>query len=96
MKSSISEIKVALKALKIRHTNKQEWLKWFAQLEQVAKNLNCSTSDDLSDDVSDENFKAVGFSQAEADAFVFVMTQDCMGQSCTSVEMIERYFCYEL
>lgn len=91
-----SELKAALLGLKKRHTNKQEWLKWYAQLEQLLANVGENTREDLSEIVTAEHFVAVGFSPAEAEAFIFVMTQDCMGQACTSVEMIERYFCYEL
>lgn len=90
------EIQQALLCLKRQHAKKQDWLKWYAKLEQVASFVGCGPEDDISDLVFAQHFVSAGFTEAEADAFTFVMTQDCMGRACTSVEMIDRWFCYEI
>ena len=53
-----------------------------------------NTEEDITEHVSAEDFMTAGFSQAEAEAMIFVLTEDCMGQAVNSIEMIERYFCY--
>lgn len=53
-----------------------------------------NTTEDITENVSAEDFVAAGFSQDEAEAMIFVLTEDCMGQAVNSLEMVERYFCY--
>ena len=95
MKTTI-EITAVIKSLKKVHTNKQSWLGWYAKLESVSTALGMSAEDDISEMVSAENFVAAGFSQDEADAFVFVLTQEVMFRQVNSISTIERFFCYEV
>lgn len=53
-----------------------------------------STTEDIADHVTDADFVAAGFSADEAEAMIFVLTQDCMGQAVNSTEMMDRWFCY--
>ena len=53
-----------------------------------------STTEDITDHVTAADFVAAGFSADEAEAMIFVLTQDCMGQAVNSVEMMDRWFCY--
>ncbi len=53
-----------------------------------------NTTEDITEHVSAEDFVAAGFSPDEAEAMIFVLTEDCMGQAVNSLEMAERYFCY--
>lgn len=91
---TINEMPAGIKSLKAQHANKQIWLTFMAKLETVAKNLGCKSDEEM-EDAAESDFVAAGFSEIEAAALVFVMTQDCMGQACTSVEIIDRWFCYE-
>ena len=53
-----------------------------------------SATEDITDHVTDADFVAAGFSADEAQAMIFVLTQDCMGRAVNSVETIDRWFCY--
>jgi len=53
-----------------------------------------STTEDITDHVTAADFVSAGFSADEAEAMIFVLTQDCMGQAVNSTEMVDRWFCY--
>lgn len=53
-----------------------------------------SSTEDITDHVTAADFAAAGFSADEAEAMIFVLTQDCMGQAVNSTEMLDRWFCY--
>ena len=89
-----------LKNLKNQHKN--NWLAFNAKLNSVLEVLGkrlgvtWNTEEDITDHVSEADFVSAGFSAEEAKAMIFVLTEDCMGQPVNSLEMVERYFCYEL
>lgn len=97
MKTQI-EIELALKNLKRQH--KTNWLAFNTKIEGVlavlGKRTDCNwtASEDITEHVTADDFVSAGFSQAEAEALVFILTEDCMGQAVNSLEMVERYFCY--
>jgi len=91
-------ITAALASLKNQH--KSNWLvftgKIDALLRSMEKRMGCSwsSSEDITEHISDEDFAAAGFTAAEALALKFALTEDCMGQPVNSAEMVERWFCY--
>lgn len=88
-----NEIKEGLAALKTQHQTN-----WVAFTEKLAGILSIigarNTEEDISEHVDAAAFIAAGFSAAESDALLFVLTEDCMGQSVNNLEMVDRWFCY--
>lgn len=89
-----------LKSLKAQH--KTQWLTFFSKLEKVLEvmasrtGVTWGTQEDIRDHVIAEDFVAAGFTEAEAAALVFVLTEDCQGRPVESVETVDRWFCYEM
>lgn len=92
------ELAAALKNLTKEH--KTKWLAFNSKVDGVLKvmesRMGCSwsTEEDITEHVSAEDFVAAGFTPAEAEALIFVLTEDCMGQAVNNLEMVERWFCY--
>ena len=87
-----------IKSLKAAH--KTNWLAFTAKAEKVLTvmgdrmNVKWSATEDITEHVTAADFVAAGFSSEEAEAMMFVLTQDCMGQAVNSTEMVDRWFCY--
>lgn len=58
--------------------------------------IKWTSTEDISEHVTSADFVVAGYSEIEAAALVFVMTQECMGQACNTVENIDRWFTYEI
>jgi hypothetical protein len=58
--------------------------------------VGVKATEPMAEYVTDEDLAAVGFSSDEANAILFVMTQDCMGQPCTSAENVSRFLTYSV
>ena len=91
--NTTEEIKKALTGLKAQHKN--NWLAFNEKLNGIlpivgARNIET----DISEDITAEAIVDAGFSSAEAEALLFVFTEECMGQSVNNLEMVERWFCY--
>jgi len=97
MKTNTVSVKT-IKNLKRQHST--QWLAFTAKVDATLAALgarmgvNWNSTEDITEHVNAEDFVAGGFSQEEADTMIFVLTEDCMGQSVNSAEMIERWFCY--
>jgi hypothetical protein len=96
-----------IKNLKSAH--KTNWLAFTAKVEKVLTVIGERMSAEataekgrtvtvtwstITDHVTAADFVAAGFSADEAEAMIFVLTQDCMGQAVNSTEMVDRWFCY--
>lgn len=84
----------------LKHQHKTAWLAFNSKVDAslaalgARRGVTWAADEDITDHVTAEDFVAGGFSKEEADCFIFVLTQDCMGQAVNSTEMIERWFCY--
>ena len=98
MNATLPELKNAIRSLKGQH--KTAWLQFNAKVQSALSALGermgvaWTSEEDITDHVTAADFMAAGFSAGEAEAMIFVLTQDCMGQAVISTEMIERWFCY--
>jgi hypothetical protein len=92
------ELGAALQNLTKEH--KTNWLKLISRVHEVlnvmSARMGCpwTASEDITEHVTAVDFEAAGFTPAEAEALIFVLTEDCMGQPVNSIEMVERWFCY--
>lgn len=92
------ELTAALANLKSEHKN--NWLAFNEKVNGVLKvmsaRMGCTwtTEEDITEHVSAEDFVAAGFTPAEAEALIFVLTEDCQGQAVVNLELAERWFCY--
>jgi hypothetical protein len=101
-----TEIYAALKTLKAEHKN--NWLSFNSKIDKALTTISVendgktveltfSEDEDVTDFASAEVFEKAGFTAAEAQAMVFVLTQDdTFGMAVNSRGMIERYFAYTL
>jgi hypothetical protein len=98
--NEITEVELAAALTKLAREHRNNWLEFNAKIGAILKamelRMGCrwTSDEDITEDVSDEDFAAAGFTPAEANALTFVLTSDCMGQAVDSAEMIERWFCY--
>lgn len=87
-----------IKTLKAAH--KSNWIGFTKKLEGVLTvigdrmGVKWSTTEDITEHVTAADFVAAGYSADEAEAMIFVLTEDCMGQAVNSTEMMDRWFCY--
>ena len=79
----------------LKHQHKTNWLAFNEKLNAILLQVGArNTEKNIADDVTAESIIAAGFTPAEADAIMFVFTEDCMGQPVVNLEMVERWFCY--
>lgn len=98
--TSQAQVLAALKTLKAAHRG--SYVAFSNKLESVLTILGArmgvtwTAGEDITDHVTIADFTTAGYSAAEAEAMVFTLTEDCMGQAVNSIEMMDRYFSYEL
>lgn len=91
--NTTEEIKKALISLKAQHKN--NWLAFNEKLNAILPIIGARNSEeDISEDISADVLISAGFTSDEADALLFIFTEDCMGQAVNNLEMVERWFCY--
>lgn len=90
---SAANTQQALASLKLQH--RADWNSFWNKLNAILPQVGARNSEEnIAEDITAEDFIAIGYTPAEADAFMFVFTEDCMGQAVTNLELVERWFCY--
>jgi hypothetical protein len=93
MKTMETEIAQALSALKAEH--RSNWTAFNSKLNAILPQVGARNSEEnIAEYIAAEDFIAIGFTPTEADALMFVFTEDCMGQAVINLELVERWFCY--
>ena len=90
---SVTNTQQALASLKLQH--RADWNAFWNKLNAILPQVGARSSEEnISEDITTEDFIATGYTPAEANALMFIFTEDCMGQSVSNLEMVERWFCY--
>jgi hypothetical protein len=91
----ITDTEIAQSIANLKRAHKNNWISFWDKLNAIIPQINARNSEeDITEYITSEDFVAIGYTPSEAAAFMFVFTEDCMGQPVTNLELVERWFCY--